>query len=162
MWWNLGWELRAVWKPPSLLRIRVLFISNGHFFPHSVVSSGVHSQWPGTFVLGWAETHMQAKYSWIWVTSGGGACFDLSLRVFQNHTNMTGVLLLFFVVVLFNCLCLLMIEWWLPEILKLWLDEFFCPQKAQWVELCILLFFFFSLTWFYFEPTSVLAFLLGH
>ena len=39
-----------------------------------------------------------------------GACFDLSLRIFQNHPNMIGVLLLGFfvvVVVLFTCLCLL-------------------------------------------------------
>ena len=43
---------------------------------------------------------------------------------------MTGVLLLFFVVALFNCLCLLMFEWWFPEILKLLLDEF-TPKKAQ-------------------------------
>lgn len=53
---------------------------------------------------------------------------------------MVGVLLLFFVV-LFNCLCLLMIGWWLPEILKLLLDEFFAPKKHN--EMNFVFYFFF-------------------
>lgn len=67
---------------------------------------------------------------------------------------MTGVLLLFFVVVLFNCLCLLMIEWWLPEILKLWLDEFFAPKKHNELNFVFYFFFFLYLGFILSQPLS--------
>lgn len=91
-----------------------------------------------------------------------GPCFDLSLRIFQNHPNMTGVLLLgfFFVVVLFTCLCLLIrlngcyLKFGNFSLMDL-------PKKStRRLTLYLTLLSFFP--WFYFEPTCILAFLLGH
>lgn len=89
----------------------------------SVHKCSAHSQGPGTFAPGKAETHTAGGSS---SPSDGGAHFGLPLRMFQNHINMIEVLLFGG----FDC-CFIhfslplnkfKFEWLLPEILKLFLD----------------------------------------
>lgn len=92
--------------------------------------------------------------------SDGEACFGLSLRMFQNHINMIEILLSggFDCCFIHFSLPLNKFEWLLPEILKLFLDWFTQKSTGRLTLYLTLSSFFLD----YPEPTSVLAFLLGH
>ena len=157
-WWNLDWEFRAVWKSPSLLRLRVLCLFQMAIFSLTrqfVSSFSVTRDLCPRLGRSPHAGKVQLDMSYIWWRGMFWFVFENIPEPYAYGWGSAFVFCCF--IQLSLPLNVWMVVTWNFENFAWWI---FCPQKAQWDELCILLFF--SSSWFYFEPISVLAFLLGH
>ena len=138
----------------SVLRLWVLCLfTNGQVFLNCQLISVL---WPGTFVLAGQKPTLQvAELSWRWVGPGAGSvfwsAFENISEIYRYDWGFTflGFLLLFYLPLhKFGCY---------RKFLKLFLDGFTKKVPWHWPRILLCWHFF---SWFYTEPTSLLAFLL--